>query len=854
MAGIHAEDRQTVFTVGIGEYSSYRLPWDLRREGMEIASGSQRGAEGSVEVQLQASGYWTIFPKYGFTAEMLLPAYSGGVINSDQVNLADNYASVPMYSRPSVTGLSTAPTVAEGAHAFRKQVAAGQSWANLLSADQFAFPPPNDPEGTIHSLDRVLVSHVLYGPNDGFGFIFALSKAWFGQHAFARFYFGGRASVAPALEWGGQFCVTFFGSGKARLWELENTGWQRRMEYQWGASGRAEDTETVIGMLPHDLNMLSLTGRTNETIADLPGAMRQAFKRPAYSNQTNYHDTFQQTGHAHVSSMTGPGFIRMDVARNIRTPWSLVRAYYRNFGVLVGSPFVIDGDLPLNTAINITLDTFLLPGTSVTVTLHDAITHVALATGASDTQFISTGARAYYPVFTLWASPARFSTPVLRGYAVHITEIMQLAERTPVISEQLTNFSVSGGDMEPSVESASVYIKDIGDELRTTLRTRDEIRCAVDVLDTDTGDVLTRLFEGRTVEVEGVKRGTDAVNWPVPTWHDFPSVTMKPLWADIEEKMFLARRKDLRVDEDAPIDPLTGRKPPPRVTDVIKALFRYAGVPADEIDITDRSIRLWESPSFSLNDLVLQPGTNFARLMLKLAKWYLGAIITRDHNCGWGHERGMWRVIELPQWPYPTLRPAIANFVLTNPDDLSGKLATHGGTYDIGTAWAIKEGWRLWKVAPELNEIIVGGIAPVGGGVLNTGSSGIVSARWSNPASISNPNSVDYVGKVKPYFRPPDPSLPSVEACSWLATRIGDNAGHAMARFQFIGPAIYVTDDADAFQFRPRILRTGDAITVQGYPAYVRSCRVAASRDYSHKMFVTGFFTDPAVAIDEEAP
>lgn len=850
---------KTVVKFGLSEQATFRLPYTLRREAQHMGGVLPRGFPQSDNVVRLPGGAWALNPLQGETIRLTYSDYTDAFITTGHVTLAPGYTQRNTYKRNTDPGAGvTASTVLEGAPAFVRERASGITWDNELLADVAALPKPTaTPSDQERALNRILSGTVSYPANTGFGLQFEHPVAWNGAGAFLRFYWGGNAATTPTGTLGGAFSLALYGSGMADLEEWSSTGWEKRDRIQWADLGRPGPQLSHLYIIPYGKNHHAFLFReAGLTLRTLGLGKVAEWTQPGSGVNDSWIDTFGQTGHEHLDFATGQGFIHMDLNPTSRTPYILHRVKYGTnnaapflataTGTLVDAPFTIKTNPTANTAITVTPHTYLLPGTSVSVQLYDAATHAPLLAGVTPNTFASVAGQAtYYAKFT-FSTTDRFATPILWGYTVDVPYLHQTITQVPVTSEWVTSVSVSGADIDPSLETAMVSIRDLPNALQSTLRTRDEIRSAVDLVDPSSGELISRLFEGRTREVEGQLRGKPDDAWPDEKWRDFNTCRMTALWEDLAELRYLGL-KDYRQDPNAPTDPRNGQQAslPWKVTDVIHQLFIHGGASASELDIPDLDMRLWPSPILSVNELVMQPGVDFARLIVKLARMFLGAVVVRDHNAGAG---GMWRLITLPRYPYLVGPPHyVAAFRLEDPGGLSGKVPTDYRAWDEGETWVLDRHFQAWKRAPEVNHITVYGVQSYSGGMITTNSLGLLSAIWVNQNSISNPGHVDYVNRVKPYIRPPDPFLSTKEACNWVAAMIGANAGHAQAWFRFKAPLILIEDESDSLQTRPRPLRIGDRVTVEGLDALIRSCSPAYQHDELQWAWYEGIFLTTAV-------
>ncbi|TAL12320.1 MAG: hypothetical protein EPO02_01990, partial [Nitrospirae bacterium] len=633
------------------------------------------------------------------------------VISALGIELAKMYQQNPVLGLNPATGLLTA-----GVYAFLKRVKANNDWAAAnLAADQAAFPAPSYPEHPAYPIDRVITGKITYGANDGFALVLTASQDYAQQDALLRFYFGGPATTDPPDSGGGQFCLTLLANGSFALHELDESDlpsvWILREIGQWSEIHRAGQGIQVLHIRPYDRDRLAIVSRGMNTPFSqrtLPGTYplpALILATPGSRLSDLYRDQEYATGHRHTGTMTGPGIIRVDINRTYRHLFKIARIKHPETGFISDAPFSISAQVRPATPLALRLDRFLLPGTGLTGTIHNADTDELLPTNADGAFLTLAGVTRYYVKVAFTASPERFSTPILYGYEVSINGQFVSRSGLNLVSpaKSLESLSISGSDLTPDTETASVLLHDLGGT-QTLLRTRDRIHSEIVVLD-GSGTVVSRLFEGLTAAPVATLRGRP--NMTYPDWRDV-QIQAVGMWGRLAEQVpWLGDVPNFLDDRNTPLDPDGNRTPTPwRIVDVIRFLLNSAGVRDDEIDLPGVYdwARLWPSPGGQADDYLLMPGgdQSYTRLIQRLAKDYLGAILVRDPNAG---PRGMWRLLPNPQPPYNNV---VAQFDATRPAGSAHKSGTHPGTYGVAETWI--EHFETWPQAPECNYVYVCGV------------------------------------------------------------------------------------------------------------------------------------------------
>lgn len=824
--------RRTRARFDLPEVTLRRKSFTHVRYGAEIAASKSTGLPESTDVEMLPGGAWAL--RVGGAEELRLADYSDANLTSGDFDLAPGLAAVPMHRLFSGAGAGGDPGIsASGVEALIKRVAVGTQWdAANLSADATAFPSPDYPTTPPYPLDRVMAGKTTYPANAGFGLMLITPEAWSGEDALLRLMFGGAAMVDPQDAVGGEFCLTLQGGGRAELHELDADGaWQPRKTMAWAEPGRAGAGIHVLHLRPHGRDRLALIGKSLQTPTNafaggsaLATLGNLAFARPGSRHSALFWDQEHETGHRHRNALTGAGIVRVDALRTYRHPWKLFRLKHPETGVLVDAPFSISSLVPAGTAMTLHLDRYLLPETGLTGAIYDATTGTILATDGDGAFLTVTGQTQYFVKVTFTPTVDRFLTPILYGYEVSIGGEFVTRTTTPLVASKIMpGLSVSGPDLSPETETASFGAHDLFNAA-TLLRTRDLIHSDVVVIDGG-GNVTSRLFEGLTSNTTAQLRGRPSATFT--NWRDY-RVEMVGMWERLAEQVpWSGDVPTFLQDRSAPLDDDGNRSVLPwRVVDVIRFLLNSCGVRDDEIDLPDmyESVRLWPGPGTSRDDYLVMPGGDqtYARLILRLAKDYLGAVLVRDPNAG---ARGKWRLLANPTYPYSNV---VATYVATRPGGSAGKGGTHPGTYGAGTTFIETGSFDTWVRAPECNYVYVAGA----GAVDSAGITHRAEAEWYNWVShefytgqpiAADPTHPDFRGTFCPVYLC-DPGLYGQEAATFAALRIAQVAGHAQKWVRWRSPLLLITDPLDTQQVYPRPPRVNDIVRVAGLKAILRSC------------------------------
>jgi hypothetical protein len=823
--------RKTIVTFDVDEVTLGLQSWTLQRKSTEIRPVKRAGELTGADVFCPGGDAWIMRPQFHEAAQALKETVGGYVLAAD-VELAFGYTSFNAFrARTDLPNIGTGASVtASGAPAFKKRVAAGDDWdLAQLTDDAAAYPPPTPDTEPIYPQDRVLSGLVTYPTNTPFMVNLFTPEGFAGTDAFFTFYFGGETETVPDGTSGGSFCIVLRGGGDATLYERDEIvgEWVVRQEFFWNEPGVAPGgLGKCLAVIPYAARRIWIAGNMATPYSTggftLLGALVSTLAagvaaEPSAGNKTLYREALAEIGHLHTTYTTGEGTVRVDMRRDMTNPFSLLRGVYPEEGLLIDSPFEVNRILPGGSTITVKLYGYQYPNTDVTVQLYNAADGTALTTDGNGNFLSVAGQRKYFAAFT-FTSDDGIGTPVLYGYTVDITGVY--STRSGANTQALVHgVSITGPDIEPTHDEASVSIKD-PTNLLSLLRTRDGIRSRISVYHNVSGALVSHLFEGETCQPKAQLRGMAGDRYPGANWYDY-QIRFSGLYPRLEEQFHDAPPFSFASSEDSPNplpDPASdGGWAPWLVTDVIRWLLNHAGFRGDELDIPDYPLRLWPSPGIASDAYAIQPGTTYGRLAADLIRNLLGAVFVRDPNAG---ARGLWRILPVP---YLTSANYLWRFNLDAPPS-AGKLVHYQGAHGSTTSFILKDSYHSYVKKPEGNVVTVYGVSDGTGSA--TGSN-LIQAQLINFASLLDTGSPDYLGRPVPITRGADPFLVTQEACNWVAFRIYEQAARAQKWFEWVAPLALVTDPIDLLQVRLRPLRINDLVYLRrdgiDVPVIIRS-------------------------------
>lgn len=799
-----------------------------------------------------------------------------------------------------LTGVDVSRLRVSGDNFYQKKVADGDSWGVRLSADATAFPAPpdSDPDADdpapLVDMDRLAVSPLNHRPDEAFVFRFLTpGKPGDSSAEVARVYFTAipgynNQDKAHGSKGNGHMSLHFFEDGTAYLnEEREDLTWAARKKLYWHRAGEAAGTMHVVS-IESDAAFDPATGlwtgtSIQFTFRSAPAGPRSFTDLRAAT--VDFADGLFHTAETYtIPKLAGsvqPQLekIRVDVRRDIRAQFQVARHKYRPTGTLFTYPqkvpFQVYATPDAMLPIYVTISGVIPPECSVNIGLVCQDTGAACTLVSTQTDWIAgtkTGTyfqmgftpvsdtSLYYAIIILNSSADGFKTPIVKRVSFVRNPVIKMTAATPVTAPIVQAFSVSGPSMDPSHETATLVLPD-PKGLLARLDKRSDIPVRIEVqYDPEDATKTSTLFQGRIIKAPKSIKGpkTTGSTYPVSRWGIYRPTCLGE-WAR------LSGRTTPKVYNFAGEGP--DGKAPYKVTDMVRALLQGAGYVDHQIDVPDLGIRLFVQDG-KAGQLRVEPFTDIVPLIVELVRQYLGAYFLFDANATNGGDpdlkAGCWRLIVPPSPPYRVL----CNFVfggntgaVTAPESYPDDPVNEAKTTFI----------RKWTVEPYVepaqgNYVIVDGVASAGDGgtsdqkqtkqgpvirhvIYNWPAADFGQQDTAYPQP--DPDHPDYTDGCPKPIHVSDPKLSTEEAVAFLARRIFDNT-HARKISPFEAPLVLVTDPDDPLQVRPRPLRFGDLVTVDGVLNVVRDCNFACAAGYGqNQQAAYETFSVPAL-IDED--
>ena len=855
-------NRQTLVTFDLTEQVLVNGATAMRRAGQQIApvAGRDKGADSAFSqgMRLWSPGFWSLRPiqdDFARMQEKALPALTPACIFQPDVTPGTTTAgmncvgaSLRRFSSFTPTtgiGLAASASVNTGSDPFyQKSVAAGASFAQVVgvSADVSALQPAIETDLGTHltqSLDPLLVVTDTQAANQGF------CLRWFlPGHGLSTY------DVVGSVHFG-QYALVLYGNGDASLWEYARPvgnpslpyAWGKRKTFQYCRANQVTGCHHAIVIYPvqgpNGEKMVCFTGAhliASESgsggLATTPNATRAA-------GHTTQHETYHKfdsvvDGGADESPgfATKAGRATVQWRRDLRPKFQLSQLLFQQIGLLADQPAYVGVQTGAARTYTVQM-TQRVPATcSLTAAINDTITQSSTGTITRP-----------YVVFTFSGNGG--TSPNLWDYTLTQPEAVQVV--TPgAFTANVTSCDLSGPDGDPRHERGSVTINDPSDQ-ESRLRTRGELSARVHVNYTIPGTTTQAavvLFRGYALRPRRLKHGktgmADGSNglsvraYPSPEWSEY-GVTLVGMWERLTEvtSRTASSWQVFARDETAPNDPVTGNKPPWKVTEVIKRLISVAGFPVGMVNIPDNPIRL--SPGFASggDDTILNVSTNIAEQLIVLVRGYLGQFLYFDANAGAiqadGMPIGQWTLLVQPD----AGATPVFNFVTTPASTTRIRLPWGAGGLPANTSITLAH-LESYVVAPEANHLVLFTMdrsSRVGNGML-------IGQHLFNAKSYNAPGFTNAVDVTSPhYFGGREKLLMKVDLSLWggdgpdglrLTQQVIDfvirryyNFACLARRIQpLYAPLAFILDASTG---RYRGLRFLDPVTFNGVAYYVRS-------------------------------
>lgn len=823
----------------------------ITRRGHEIGLGALPGMPLSQDVTLTQSGYWISTPASAFQWEAHFTESADYRIRKADTLTAPGIEEHPQYRHPGedLPGIAI-PVGVDGTSDwhFEKEVAAGDDWDEELLVEETEPPQGENSGSTLQDVSAVAAIQAIniYDVNQGFSVGWSMPEGTNTQRTLFVFHFGGTTPVYPPPQSGGRFAVRVRGDGSAILYEWNNHAgeWAEVHRFRWADKVSSFGGYHVLSIYPHayDFIQFNFVGsdydRSTTSILDFAIAVWQTESQPVGVGSL-FNDGIDHTGHVHMNWMTGPGNVLLRLAKNFSHPISISQIFHPRDGKLTTGIWDLP-DMPDGTPITLRWAKFYHPGTNITAVMYDATTHAPLDVDPFTGDFLSNaGQRHYYIIFTFHNSgPIKVYSPMLQSVTVSTPVFFGLDEGDPIAGGRLQGVDVTGPDLWPDQDTASVTLRDIRGGVSDLLTKRGRIRTFIEIVDAANEDeLITRIFDGETSNVRGKRPGTPPGRGFAPNWRDFDNIPFVGMWARLADQVNIGLIDLYKSGEFN----ARGEELPMRITVAIRGLLNAAGFRDDQIIIPEYldPIRLWESPGAKKEDYVVHPGAPYIHVLDRLIRDFLGHYLVWDPNAGvlpLNEQGGAWRLL-----PNPTGNTISSwNFVTVTPTWSPKRAPWLAQSYGVTTSPIIPDTLFEECIPPEFNYISVstaGQLSPSKGG------------QWLAYANaMQNKNSVvgsrdpnvnpDYLGRWVP-VHVVDPFLGGKSKDPAEIQRAVDIACYryyffgafAQLRKTFSAALHPIWGPEDNYQLRKRPLRLNDIIEVDGIKHIVRSADVVYEDD-----------------------
>lgn len=762
----------------------------------------------------------------------------GRILDASNSSVAPNHSMLAYNRTYGDTGLVYAGADSQSAFMFQKQVPAGGSWEQRLSADETSYAGPTDTTWITTNLDRVLVSNASHEPNDGIStHIWLPQGRAAGLGAYAQIYFCGPAGGNGDGVGIGQYCLRVAGGGRALLFEKLTGGtWLKRKEFD--LIPLSENSTGIALTILSDAALDAAGHWVGSTIAfiaaagdsalgsklSLASTLIETLTTSALAAISKHTSTYRVPKQVAANTALAP--IRLDVRRDARAIFGVSQSTYELSGTIVDASFVLPTK-PVGAA-KFKLDWFgdRPAGTSIVVKLYDD------STGAE----VTPATTSYYPEGQVleYSVPASKSqhyhvkfemagdgtkTPTLSRWQFYRPSIVETPAATEVLfaddrvsgATLPTMFhvrtSISGPSEQIGTDSAQVTVADLtGQAIPARWRTGTPID--VEVWDTS-GNLISTIFHGVTGPTTVDKVGRDGRLYPTV---DATRITYDVAgeWTRLSRRLSPAR---LTFYDDA-------AKLPMKVTDAIAILLGAAGYDVAQVDVPDLPIRMWGDTG-QPNDLMVEPSVPLGPIIQQLCEDYFGATLAWDPNAG--SMDGMWRFIRKASAPFNVLM----RFHIAHPGAL--KIVHSFGSYPItnnALGHPISPNYVIGQPKTRYEPAEGNCVSVFGGGNGEDGNRVRLARTLYNVASYNamglapahanypNPDSPDYLGEcvqIEVY----DGTLNTQEAVDWVARRVFDAACFGREYVTIDAPLRFVVDLEDPYQVRARPLRFGDVVELE---------------------------------------
>ena len=738
----------------------------------------------------------------------------------------------------------------------------------VLTADQTAWPSPDANDQV--TMERIIVGTANHAPSDAISVVYR-NPSSFPTSSLLNVHFSGPAGVYDGGNYGlGEYCLKVKGNGSAELFERYYdalgvlVGWWKVFDYRWDTTrvhqggviqivNRAKFTDS--GWKGSEIQFFhTAIGSGQSVVETLRAAAEDAIRVKSKLPTARY--VLRKTKDQHPTQVRP---VRFDVRRDTRLQAAVQFHRYKTPGTIEDSICEL-GFIP-SSGDEIEIDVFgdIPATTNVSIKLYDGDTDAEIT--ASSTELIPpiTGTDGRIAVFPLTTARRRVyakvtmtsadgtATPTVETVRYVVSRTVQKITRTEKEGVP-QRVSLIGPSDDPTVEGGTFDLHDPAGTLSSPLEVRDGMPCLLKTTYDSGGTNYSILARGYLSvsrrQVGAQRRGSvSTAKYGDGRWVDH-KLTFLPEASRLDTAK---TPKSFNYSRD-PQDP-EGR--PFKVTSLIRELFKDAGYDSTQLDIEDLDLRFFANRD---EDLYLDYRTPILEKVVEFARDYLGMFLIWDPNAGTGDD-GMWRLVSYPRGADPGDGSyqfvAVAHFYTDIPTHSGIKAVHHQGSYPdttnvfgntIQTTYIEHGTLTKAQIKPEANVIEVWGIQPAAHGLVPSGPDAKLTATAYNFKSAHffdgqdalmapDPTSIDYLGyEVRKVFL--DPGLTTEEAVKFVCRRLYNLLCHGRLRRVFRAPLLLITDENDSLQIRPRPLRFGDIVTIQGETAGTYFMVRSVSIDY----------------------
>ena len=777
--------------------------------------------------------------------------------------------------------LGSVTTASSGDPYFRKKYVTGDTSAINHSSDQSSFPPPSI--STAVPLDRLAVSADTFTPEDQITFRFSLPQVPESQlmGPGAGIYFPGipgSDARDPAVGTG-QYHALFFLDGTMELREklADDAGtWKKRFATKWGSRATVPGKSHTVSIKSdaHDDGSGNFFGSVilfefydSQSIAATLG------------NSINEHDAIPTRyiiPQATINQPAASQHIRIDCRRDVSIDCSVSVFKYTSATYVsptIRFPFepsnqhggnnikiAMPGIFPTGTTA--TLRLFASPngstswtectGVGAQVTSNQQIGRAfSIYVGASGGRTF--GWQYYRVQVDIAPSSSGRRVPTLQKLSFVRDGVHTTTTPTPVTGGKVLLWSFTGQSSDPSTETAQIIVSDEKHELAAILDNRANVPIQVRTYyDPTDATKFTVTFMGRVIKASRKLHFESRVdNTGKKTSNRYGVYTLICVgeWARL---MRAKAKKNYNFAGGSPSD----SSKPWMIVEIINALMADAGYFSQQVSIDFTSDQRLFTSGSSTAETNLEVYSPIGPYLVYLITEYLGAFLTLDENAtnGGGSTDllGCWR-IKRPAKPSSTGKyRALAAFSTGDAQDAhspTAPLAYALISDGINTTPTLQPKAILadgpgqsslvtWVEPPEGNHAIVTGvgIAANNGSVMAVGMGQLSKEAFNWPAAdfgqtgpgsdghpVVDPTNPDYTDGLPEVIYRCDQSLSSETAVIWATRRIEAFSMHSRKHARFEAGWTLVTDPDDSLQIRPRKLKFGDIVLVDGATRIINS-------------------------------